>query len=244
MPRPSRIAVSVLLAAPALMWPVPARAAEDWNKPPFPNWSDSTIARVVTDSPWAKRRTVPLEWRKREERPFSPSDVPGTGPNANKPFGSPVGGIGVPRTSLPYTADILIRWASALPVRQAKALYRQRDGKLDPSKIEELTGPPESDYVLEIYGVPAEVAHRGTGSIEALAVASVTMRTARGRVIKPGSAEAKLTGSTLTILVHFPRTVALERKDEEIECRGDFQIFRFAERFKLSSMMYLGRLEL
>lgn len=229
---------------PAVVCLPPACAAADWNNPPFPKWSDSTVARVVTGSPWAKRKSVPLEWRKREDRPFSPSDVPGTGPSANKPFGSPVGGIGVPRTSLPYTADILIRWASALPVRQAKALYRQRDGKLDASKLDELTGPPESDYVLEIYGVPAEVAHKGTGSIEALAVGSVSMRTARGRVIKPSSAEAKLNGSTLTILVRFPRTTPLEKKDGEIECRGDFQIFQFTERFKLASMMYLGRLEL
>jgi hypothetical protein len=218
-------------------------SAQEWKKKDFPGWSEDTVLRLVSDSPWAKQKTVNLDWHKRSEQPLSPRDIPGADPT-QKPIGSPVGGIGVPRQTLPYKADILIRWASALPVRQATALYKQRDGKLDASKLNELVGPPDPDYVLEIYGLPTELAHKGAGSLEHLAVQSSYLRTEKGQTIKPARAQVTLNGPTLTIFIHFPRTAAIRPEDQEILCYGDFQIFEIKERFRLSQMMYLGHLEL
>ena len=116
--------------------------AEDWTKPAFPEWREQTVLRLITDSPWAKVSKVKLEWVKRGEQPITYKDVPGADHSPNKPFGSPVGGIGVPRQKYPTQAELLIRWASALPVRQATALYKQREGKLDPAKLNELVGVP------------------------------------------------------------------------------------------------------
>jgi hypothetical protein len=218
--------------------------AQDFGKPPFPEWKDSTVLRVLTDSPWSKSVNVRLEWIKREEQPVTYKDVPGADRSPNKGFGSPVGGIGVPRTRLPAEADLLIRWSSALPVRQAAALYRQREGKLSPARLNELIGVPATDYVLEIRGIPAEIAHSGAESIEAIARQSTELRTASGRVIKPSGAKVSMQGTSLTVFVHFPRTAPIGVEERDVEFLGGFQVFEFRMKFKLSPMMYLGRLEL
>jgi len=106
--------------------------------------------RLLTDSPWAKQKTIRFTWTKPEDRPISYKDIPGADPNPTVKGGSPVGGIGAPKSKLPDKADIIIRWVSALPERHAKALYRQRDEKTDPRNVSDLIGPPEADYVLEI----------------------------------------------------------------------------------------------
>jgi hypothetical protein len=182
-------------------------------------------------------------WQKKNEQPITPRDIPGADPNAQK-IGGPVPGIGVPRTSLPERATFIVRWASALPIRHAKALYKQRDEKLDAAKLNELIGVAGDDYILEIYGVPAEVAHKGTGSVEMVVKQSAYLRTKSGRTIRPTLVEASLHSLTMTIMVHFPRSSALTLADQEVECYADLQIFDFREKFKLSSMVYQNHLEL
>jgi len=235
--RHSRISLLVLLLA------VPAAPA-DWKGKPFPNWTDDDVARMVTDSPWAKAKSARLKWVKDDQRRLTYKDIPGNDNSPTVKGGSPVGGIGVPRSSLPDNASFLIRWASALPVRHAKALYKLRDERLDAAKLNELIGAPEADYVLEIYGVPAEIAHLGTGSVELIVTRSAYLRTKTGRTLRANKVEAQLHATSLTILVHFPRNTPIELSDEEVECYADLQIFEVKEKFKLSPMMYLNHLEL
>lgn len=217
----------------------------DWKTKPFPNWNQPSVLRLVTDSPWAHPRRVKLVWTKQQDRPFRVEEVPGTrGPGAQNTGMSPIGGIGVPRRTLPDSADILVRWASSLPVRHAKALYKQRDQGVDPAKVSSLIEAPPTDYALEFFGIPAEIAHQGPGMIENLAMQSATLRTPAGRVIKATKAEAKVTGLSLTLVVHFPNNEPLTVADEEVECYVDLQIFEVRERFRLAPMMYLKHLEL
>jgi len=231
-----------LLAATAL-------AGDAWKKAPFPDWSNDAVVDLVTDSPWAKPETVKLTWHKQEQRPFNPMEVPGVNqsPTARPGMiqgGSPVGGIGAPKSAFPGSADLLIRWASALPVRQAKALYRQRDEKLPASKAIDLIAPRGGGYVLEIYGVPAEVAHQGPETVADLARQAVYMKTGSGRRIMPVKAEAKVNALSLTILVTFPDSEAVRLSDGEVEVGGDMQIFKFQKRFPLKPMVYVGNLEM
>src|SRR5262245_12158713 len=103
--------------------------AADWKNASFPNWSEDTVLRLLVDSPWANSRTVKMTWYGNREANshITYKDVPGTQPgtpaSSTAPGGSPVGGIGSGkiRNKLPDSADLIFRWASALPVRQAKA---------------------------------------------------------------------------------------------------------------------------
>lgn len=220
--------------------------AADWDRKPFPDWSDNEVLRLLTNSPWTRARSVDFQWHKRDLTQLDVRDIPGTsGPNAktNQSY-SPIGGIGVPRSSLPPSADLLIRWSSALPIRQAVALYKVRESKLDTKELNKLVGVAGPDYILEIHGLPAEVAHLGTGAVELAATRAVTVRTGSGRTLRPARAEARLDGLRLTLLLHFPRTTEITLADKDLDVEADFEIFRFRERYSLRQMRYLGALDL
>jgi len=204
----------------------------------LPGWGEREVLRVVTDSPWAKRVTAPMKWKKQERRALLPREIPGADPVHERTGGGlgPLGGIGAPpKDQLPHKADLILRWASALPVRQAKAIYTK--------KIEQL-GEFGQYYTLEIHGVPAEVAHLGTENVEAVAMGGVVMRTKKGRVLKPVGADARVQGTSMVIYVHFPKTEPLSAEEEFVQVDADLQVFGFAERFLLKKMEYQGRLEM
>ena len=248
----SRILVEVQLLirtkklGPALilMATVSLAYAADWEHQPFTGWDRGEAVKVLTDSPWAHRQRARLTWLKKEERKFSYQDVPGTTPGTPHSGLGPLGGIGAGKSKFPDEADLIFRWASALPVRQATAVFRIKDEKLAASQLNSLIPQPEADYVLEVFGIPVELAHMGAEALEAFAVDSVTVKTASGRTIKATSAKVTLQPETLSLKVHFPRTPALELSDKEIECLGDLQVLSFHVKFKLSAMQYQNHLEL
>lgn len=218
--------------------------AGELDSRPYTQWDDKTVLRVLTDSPWAKPQTVSLNWFQRDRKQVTYRDIPGAdGTKSNSALG-PLGGIGAPKPKYPLKADLLVRWVSALPVRQATGIYRQREEKLDTIRTNEIIGTAGDDHVLEIFGVPVELAHFGAESVEAIATQSVTLRTASGRVLKPSSAKVAVQGETLAIRVHFPRSLAIRAEDREIEVNADFQIFTLRTKFRLASMLYLKQLEL
>lgn len=229
-----------LLLAPWATAAAAASGAEDWRQ-----WNDRKVLQILTDSPWARRRRVRLEWFRREPAPPRAEDMPGaTGPNMRRPDGgNPIGGIGVPRTSLPLEADLIVRWVSALPVRQARALYLYRAQTNKLRTLEELLEDEPPDAILEIHGLPAQIAHKGAGSVELVAMQGVRAVLARGRGIAPLKARADLTGLTLNLYVHFDRS-ALAASRGGIEVQVDLQIARFKVRFQVSQMYYSGRLEI
>lgn len=227
----------------ALLCLTPVLSAGEWVKQAFPNWNDGLVLRLLTDSPWSRPLTVKLQWMKREERTITHRDIPGADRNQNTSLG-PLGGIGAPKPKFPDKADLIVRWVSAMPLRQATALYRQREEKLDPSRLPELVGLATDDYVLEIFGAPVELAHSGAESVEAIAVDTVKLTSPGGRSLKPSKAHVVLQGETLAIRVHFSKAELVRLEDKELECTADFQIFQVKTRFKLGEMVYSGRLEI
>lgn len=229
-----------LLLAPWAALAAPAAGAGDWR-----DWDDRKVRRILTDSPWARRRRVRLEWFRREAAPPRAEDMPGaTGPNMRRPDGgNPIGGIGVPRTSLPLEADLIVRWSSALPVRQARALYLHRAQANSSRTLPELLEERPGEAILEIHGLPAQIAHKGAGSVELAAMQGARLVLARGRGLAPLKARADLTGLTLDLYLHFDRA-ALASARGDIEVQVDLQIARFKQRFRVSQMYYGGRPEI
>ncbi len=227
--------LALILAAPAA----------DWSSKPFPDWSDDTVLRLLTGSPWSKGTSVDIEWHKRELRPLTYKDIAGADHNPVKDPGlGPLGGIGAPKPKLPMSADLLIRFPNALPMRHAKALYRLRAEKRPSGELNALIDAPKAGYVIEIFGVPSEVAHQGAGSVESLITRSAHLKTRFGRKYTPVRTEVAIQADTLKILVFFSNEEPLRVSDDEIEFFADVQLFKCKASFKLKPMMYLGRLEL
>lgn len=230
--------------------PVPAwLTAADWHGAAFPNWDDDAVLKLLLDSPWARQRRIRFTWVKRNEQPITYKDVPGA--NANAPAsstvqgGSPVGGIGAgKKQKIPESADLLFRWVTALPLRQAKALYKQRDAKLPPQKALEMVESRTTDYVFEIFGLPVIAAHRGAAAVEDKLRLSVVLRTKSGRTLRPTKVDSSVDGETMSARVHFDGSEPITMEDREVEVSGNADIFEFRERFRLATMAYLGYLEM
>lgn len=235
-----------------------AAVAGEFKAGAFPNWDDSTVLKLLIDSPWAHARTVKLAWYglRGEAEAVTYKDVPGTRPglptSSTVQGGSPVGGIGggatKMRNKLPDRADLIFRWTSALPVRQAKALYRAREQKRDLARVGEMVeAMPVPGHVLEIYGIPLVAAHAGTEAVSARLRQSTVLRSKNNRVrLTSDRVDTAVMGELLSISIHFPPPPAPFRvEDRELTCTGSAgELFSFEERFRLSDMLYQGTLQL
>ncbi len=158
------------LLAGSLMW-----ASDPWKEKKYTEWSDKEIDKVLKDSPWA--RTVPIALpggpqtggdtgRRRRGAGGGAGGgmgggMGGTGVSGDpeaEPGGGGVGGRGpadelapAPRREL----RVLVRWQTALPVRQALARQQIKAEKLTPEQAEQFLSRPTDRYVLVLAGVPA-----------------------------------------------------------------------------------------
>lgn len=217
-----------------------------WDRKKFSEWSDEEVRRLLTDSPWAQVLTVPLKLEKSEPGgPATWKDIPGAGPTLPdaRPGGmggSPVGGIGAPRPKLPRQAQIVVRWSSALPVRQA--LVRHKYGaEVDSVPARRLLEREEPFYVIEVLGIPSLVAHRGPELVQSELYRTAYLRTKTGRLLRADSVYVAVQGLFLGITIRFPRQEALTDKDGWVDIGARTEAFEFVRRFELRRMVYAGR---
>lgn len=231
-----------LLAAGAAGLP-----AAVWERKKSAEWTDEEVRQILTDSPWAKVLTVPLKLEKPGERsPITWKDIPGAGPTLPDTtpggmIGSPVGGIGAPKPKLPQQAQIVVRWMSALPVRQA--LARHKYGA-DAEEARRFIEREENFYAIEVLGLPSLVAYRGPELIQTELHRTSYLRTKSGRLLRPESTYVAVQGLFLGITIRFPKHEPLTVKDGWVELGGRSELFEFRQRFELRRMLYGGRLEL
>jgi hypothetical protein len=224
-----------------------AARAGFWERKKPAEWTGEEVRRLLTDSPWAKVMTVPLKLEKPGERgPATWKDIPGAGPTLpdSSPggmIGSPVGGIGAPKPKLPQQAQIVVRWMSAAPVRQALARLKYPG---DPGQAQRFAEREETFYVIEVLGVPSLVAYRGPELIQTELHRTSYLSTKTGRLLRPDSTYVAVQGLFLGITIRFPRHEPLSVKDGWVECGGRTEQFEFRQRFELRRMISGGRLEL
>lgn len=220
--------------------------AASWDRKSFSEWSEEEVRRLLTDSPWAKVLTIPLKLEKSAPQALPTwKDIPGTGPTLPDTSpggmgGSPVGGIGAPRPKLPRQARIIVRWRSALPVRQA--LVRHKYGaEVDSLPARRLLELDEPFYVIEVLGIPSLVAHRGPEFLQTELYRSAYLRTRTGRLLRADSVYVAVQGLLLGITLRFPRQTPLAPEDGWVDVGAHADAFEFVRRFDLRKMRYGGR---
>ena len=230
----------------------PAMAAGFWQKKKFPKWSDKDVRKLLTNSPWAQSDTISVSMEGRRENqpetwrdmriPGNEPDMPGTG--VGRPGESPVGGLGAPLSPLPTSADMLLRWSSSLPIRQALVIHRLGAREAGSTDAKEILKPDEANYVIEIFGLPAITAHRGAQVLQKQLYDTAQLVTKSGRVIRPESVYTPIEGLFVVVVLRFPRTKPITLDDKYVDCLGSTDIFKFNMRFHLRSMLYGDSLEL
>lgn len=225
----------------------PLVAADFWEKKKFPDWSEEEIRQMLGDSPWAKPLAASIRVDKPPDRgPVTWKDlgIPGSGDTPTVPGGSPVGGIGAPPKKKQVHADITIRWASALPVKQAQMIRKYGSEAQSSFEARRILEREESHYTIEVIGLPTIVAYKGANMLAYELKQSSTLTPRGKKPIAPGYVEIPPFGAYLSITFRFPRTEPIALADKEVEFISDAGMVKLKKKFDLKAMVYEGRLEL
>ena len=218
-------------------------ATQFWSNKDSAQWTANEIERLLSDSPWAKQVGASFDNSTEEEEGSAAASLPGaaqTGMANGRGVSDGKWDGGVSRTihgGAP-SLRVLVRWDSALPVREA-LLRSQAGGNARFDQV-------DKDYIVTVMGlVPGGAAQRsGQNPVEMLK--GLIARSALLRLNKPvlRPDDVQLDASTGAVHFFFPRKEAITASDKEVLFVTHFGSIRVEKSFRLKDMMYRGKLEL
>lgn len=234
---------------------------QKWMEKDYGEWTAAEAQRVLTDSPWAKQASAFFGTTDEDAREFpvqspSPRDA-GMGGRAVSD-GHWDGGVGRMQSGGNPSLPVLVRWDSALPVREALLRTHDRDLR----DTEHTLAEPDKYYVLTVVGLvsarqqriqsdttdfPNSASNQGRMAYDVTQTRQGLMNLTRlyPRNQKPiVPADVRITEATGTVQVFFPKTVPIEAKDKEVIFQITYGSIKVTQRFKLKDMIYRGKLEL
>jgi len=219
-------------------------AADFWKKP-FMEWSDKDLAKMMTDSPWAKSASVSMGGR-----PPSAGGPDGGGgfghgglPGGPQGGGGSEIGPGAQGMSGP-SFEVVARWQTALPIREAFVRLKygaEADKSADANKI---LAEQERPYEIVLSG-PLGAFLPGKPEDSARALSEVSLLSSRKTgAIKPSQIEVGKPGRSMDVLFVFPRSMPFTNDDQEVEFTTKLGQSNLRYKFKLKDMVFDGKLEL
>ena len=245
--RPLAVPVWTLVLA-AVLSSAPLAAANFWDDKHFSTWSSAEVAKMLTASPWARRFNILTPDFSLASRVGGLSGgVVGNGGRGARASGGGVAGDGVGNLgggsflASPDRTPIVVRWISALPVRQA--LVRERQANVD------VAGPPpphldavDSFYRIAVVGLPFT---QEVGSRDDLPSVTWLRRRDKARApIQAVSVSFEYERELLTIVYAFSKAEPIREDDDEIEFVTKLAQTEVKTRFKLKEMTVGGQLVL
>jgi hypothetical protein len=222
-------------------------AADFWEKKRFPDWSAKEIRKLLTDSPWARPVLVPLETlHGQQASPVPHKQVKGACQQCSV-GGAPVflQSSDMPELAGPLT--VTVRWHSALPLKQALAKLLFGDEVSTSAAAAELLSREDDSYVVGLSSLPRQVVPEDLESIKSGAVLKVRNGPSIP-AIPAREARVKAEGDMVNLLLFFPKpqggTPGITLEHREIELGVKLFAIEIKRKFKLSEMVYQGKLEL
>jgi hypothetical protein len=225
-----RQAILTGLGFPGFLAAVPVMAfatKEFWNEKAPSEWTDAEIRQLLNQSPWAKEGSISDTTQRGSLGPGGAESGGGEHGRVKTLSTTPKGDR--PANVGPQvTWKAMVRWESALPIREA--LNRGAPGKL-----------PE-DYILNVFG---EVPGVDPKSGYAILKDNTTLEH-KGDQIKLNRVELA-PGNSLSdagTLFYFSRLLALKLEDKEVTFTTKLGPLKVRCKFTLKDMLYRGNLEL
>jgi hypothetical protein len=225
-----RQAILTGLGFPSLLAVVPATAfasKEFWNEKAPSEWTDAEIRQLLNQSPWAKEGSISDTTQRGSLGPAG-AEAGGNERSRVKSLSTTPKGERPVNIGPQVTWKAMVRWESALPIREA--LHRGSPGKL-----------PE-DYIVNVFG---EVPGVDLTSGDAILKDNTTLEH-KGDQIKLNRV-ALAPGNNLSeagTLFYFSRLLALKPEDKEVTFTTKLGPLKVKCKFTLRDMFYRGNLEL
>lgn len=225
-------------------------ADQPWQDKQTADWTEDDLKQVMNDSPWAKTVTPQVA--------HNDSSGPGNSRGMGRSGGIGLGGIsiGLPGMGRRYpqggggypqggsdtgrtsdqtpTPDLVLRWESALPIREAELKGKE-------------TNAPSVDqnhYGIAVYGVPSRMASGDRRALEDTLRKEAVIKRDGKKDLKPSSVEVLEREDGPVVLYLFPRSTEIPKSDRRIEFDAQIGKLKFAQPFYLEDMIFRGKLEL
>jgi hypothetical protein len=144
------------------------------------------------------------------------------------------GGGGVP------TMTVVVRWHSALPVKQAIARMRLGAEAMTSPEGQKILAPEADNYIVALGPLPMTMIHGDAAAIKAAGTISVKGKDA----IAAADVKADRQGNVVTLILFFPRSNPIAVADNEVEFAFKLNALNIKKKFKLKDMMFDGKLEI
>jgi hypothetical protein len=229
-------------------------AADFWESKPFTDWSDKELRRMMTNSPWA-RQTNTVMTNARPSPPLADSQVSGF-PGADGSLIRDanlgrVGGTGAGPAITPPDAPfeqglpVMIRWQTALPLRQAQMRAKYGKEAATAPGAKKILDQDPARYVISVTGIPGALVTLGGTENAKHSIQDQTTLTARGKpALHPDAVEFVSGGDNVEVLLGFPKTSPFTPADQEIDLVSHIGTADVKYRFRLKDMVVHGKLEL
>ncbi len=219
-----KIAALLFLVAFCLM------AADFWQKP-YTEWADKDLQKMIKDSPWAHTISVP-------------SNGPVMGIEAGGGGGRGGGGGGDAPVPGMREPEVVVRWQSAMPIRQAVVRLRFGAEAAKADEAQKYLAKEQTTYELVLSG-PMGAYLRGKPEDIAKTLSDVTFLTSKDKgAIKPTSIQVGKPGPAMDVLIDFPRTMPYTLDDKEVEFSTKLGNTTIKNKFRLKDMVVSGKLEM
>ncbi len=228
-----------------ILFAVGLLAADFWQKP-YMEWSDKDLTKMMTSSPWAKSTGVALggpggALDPGAAGPGGGGGGRGGGPQGGAGRGGDDGGAG----SVAPAVEIVARWQTALPIRQAFVRLKfgaEADKSDDAKKV--LEQQEDKPYEIVLTGAMGGFL-RGSADESAKALSEVTfLSSSKSGAIKPIQIAVGKPGRSMDVLFVFPRTRPFTLDDKEVEFTTKLGTSNVKIKFKLKDMVVNGKLEM
>ncbi len=243
-------------------------AADFWEQKKFPEWTEKEIKKITSDSPWARRVDVPLGvgmagggGRGRGGGRGkgggggmsgggggfgAESSSPGAGPGGGgaDDFGARSSPSGEGPGATP-TLPLVIRWQSAMPIRQAIAKARWGAEATTSAEAAKMLARQEQFYIVAIGGVPAGML---AGANPEQLKSAAFLRISKLAPVAAMDVRVNRAQPVSEIFLVFPRSQqgahVITLEDKEVEVVTNLGRLELRRKFRLKDMVFDGKLEL
>ena len=240
--------------APAALW-----AADVWEAKPFQDWTDKDLQKVVDNSPWARQTRAVLGNAASiatgtSARP-AVIDASSSDTGVNRAGRGAGGAERMRGTSSDFDqgpqaleqpgVSVIIRWQTALPLRQAKMRGKYGKEATSSPEAQKFLAQEPSVYVVGVAGLAGSIVSAGAGDQAKQSIVQKTTLTVKGKEpLRPIAVDFVPNGSSVDVLIGFPRAMPITLEDQEVELASQIGGATVRYKFKLKDMVVRGKLEL
>lgn len=241
-------------------------AADFWQSKPFTSWDQKEAQKIITDSPWAHKLSVPMPGGRGPggdagggggggkgggRGPAGPNADPGIAggggggiaETGGRGGGFGGGGGGGDSVALTPALSILVVCQSSLPVREALAKLKYGAEAATSPDAKKLVEDEQKYYIIMVGGLPGYTQPRGNESKQNL-LKAVSLGAKGKDALIPADVQFQMDGRNVDAYFIFPRTNPFTVEDKEVEFDAKAGGLTVKQKFNLKNMVINGKLEM